>query len=711
MSSRVHFRFSSSTDFDFVLFNGDFITVGELKYLISKKTGVLKDRNTVIELFDSRTEDEYKDASTMIAKNASVIAKRSPAVKAPIISTVGKPPLPPPQTTTTTTTSTTTPTPITTQDNVEGTNVDDEFGPDAFAPDVKSNEDDAAISELVKGFGEVWRTDLNAPGTWGRGRGTRGRDGTRGGAAVGGRKTFLKIGRPNLPPFGYICHRCNIPGHFIDECPTNGDPAYDFVRVRYPTGIPATMLVKDDQGGLLMPNGERARLRPNTEKFKQEMEGVPGGDNPSTSSMKLTGVSDEATCVGNAPPLPPRSILDNKQLEELSVLLCNNPLSSITPLVMNVLPTGRDSDLHKGFFNGVPFDEQSFQKCKEEFHRAKALFEENSRPNSPTTTTTTTTMRRDPNSNITSTTTHVTTSIKDHKQVGQETLSFKPRQSRSNWESGSYQQQQHPSIPSHKSVFHHEDYYHHHHHQQPNMMNHAPHLWHGNVHQPIFDPYYSQQRYPPVPPQYLQMPQSIRGEHLMPPQRTIHSEAVRIQHPGEPDGVYSHTLPSRTPSPKEYKKLEAKTGDLPYGFGGLKEERREERYRSVDPSGRTGMEEDYRGSRSRSRSHTQRGEELRTSEDGYETSKRKSRRKHDDHHHHSKSRKKRHSSENSTPRVGSTMKGEDGLDRWKLEDPLSNLNKESRLDQQQKDEVDSKSRKKRRSDRRSIRDSYGKDQE
>ena len=33
---------------------------------------------------------------------------------------------------------------------------------------------------------------------------------------------------PNAkPPPGYICHRCQQPGHYIRSCPTNGDPAFD----------------------------------------------------------------------------------------------------------------------------------------------------------------------------------------------------------------------------------------------------------------------------------------------------------------------------------------------------------------------------------------------------------------------------------------------------------------------------------------------------
>ncbi|MCO5564212.1 hypothetical protein L7F22_017870 [Adiantum nelumboides] len=34
-----------------------------------------------------------------------------------------------------------------------------------------------------------------------------------------------------VPHVGYVCHRCGLPGHFIHNCPTNGDPAYDLTKV------------------------------------------------------------------------------------------------------------------------------------------------------------------------------------------------------------------------------------------------------------------------------------------------------------------------------------------------------------------------------------------------------------------------------------------------------------------------------------------------
>lgn len=66
----------------------------------------------------------------------------------------------------------------------------------------------------------------------------------------------------------YICHRCNKPGHFIDECPTNGDPNFDYLKVKKATGIPKSFLKPVVEGEitkntLRMPNGALAVFTPN----------------------------------------------------------------------------------------------------------------------------------------------------------------------------------------------------------------------------------------------------------------------------------------------------------------------------------------------------------------------------------------------------------------------------------------------------------------
>lgn len=91
----------------------------------------------------------------------------------------------------------------------------------------------------------------------------KGPGGVSGGSAIQNRHKANRILGPN-----YICYRCNKPGHFIDECPTNGDPSYDFLKVKKATGIPKSFLKPVTEGEvtkntLRMPNGSLAVFTPN----------------------------------------------------------------------------------------------------------------------------------------------------------------------------------------------------------------------------------------------------------------------------------------------------------------------------------------------------------------------------------------------------------------------------------------------------------------
>ncbi|XP_042503452.1 E3 ubiquitin ligase PARAQUAT TOLERANCE 3-like isoform X2 [Macadamia integrifolia] len=82
----------------------------------------------------------------------------------------------------------------------------------------------------------------------------------------------LGYGRAGLdamtPPQGYVCHRCNISGHFIQHCPTNDDPNYDFKRVKS-TVCPVAVL--------------------NEAAFEKEFEGLP-------STKSVTNFPPELHC-------------------------------------------------------------------------------------------------------------------------------------------------------------------------------------------------------------------------------------------------------------------------------------------------------------------------------------------------------------------------------------------------------------------------------
>jgi E3 ubiquitin-protein ligase RBBP6 len=76
------------------------------------------------------------------------------------------------------------------------------------------------------------------------------------------------------PPPGYVCHRCNVSGHFIQHCSTNGNPNFDVKRVKPPTGIPKSMLMATPNGSYSLPSGAVAVLKPNEDAFEKEMEGL-----------------------------------------------------------------------------------------------------------------------------------------------------------------------------------------------------------------------------------------------------------------------------------------------------------------------------------------------------------------------------------------------------------------------------------------------------
>ncbi|CAO0793778.1 unnamed protein product [Mucor circinelloides] len=70
-----------------------------------------------------------------------------------------------------------------------------------------------------------------------------------------------------VPPPTYVCYRCGQKGHYINQCPTNGDKDYDkHPRIKRTTGIPRSFLkvieepknaVKAGTGGLMVtPKGD-----------------------------------------------------------------------------------------------------------------------------------------------------------------------------------------------------------------------------------------------------------------------------------------------------------------------------------------------------------------------------------------------------------------------------------------------------------------------
>ncbi|XP_026722905.1 E3 ubiquitin-protein ligase RBBP6-like isoform X2 [Athene cunicularia] len=94
------------------------------------------------------------------------------------------------------------------------------------------------------------------------------------------------------PPPSYICFRCGKPGHYIKNCPTNGDSNFQSVRrLRKSTGIPRSFMVEvedpNTKGAMLTPTGRYAIPIINAEAYargkKEKHPFLP--EEPSSSSL------------------------------------------------------------------------------------------------------------------------------------------------------------------------------------------------------------------------------------------------------------------------------------------------------------------------------------------------------------------------------------------------------------------------------------------
>ncbi|PKU82933.1 E3 ubiquitin-protein ligase COP1 [Dendrobium catenatum] len=161
-----------------------------------------------------------------------------------------------------------------------------EFGNDLYSvPEVHPAQSNAPIVDVsptnkvdeeskIKALLDTPALDWNRQGhdSYGAGRGF-GRG--MGGRMMAGRGFARGMMEKKTPPAGYICHRCKVPGHFIQHCPTNGDPSYEIKRVKPPTGIPRSMLMATPDGSYALPSGAVAVLKPNEAAFEKEIEGLP----------------------------------------------------------------------------------------------------------------------------------------------------------------------------------------------------------------------------------------------------------------------------------------------------------------------------------------------------------------------------------------------------------------------------------------------------
>ncbi|CAL9116092.1 unnamed protein product [Musa textilis] len=282
----VYYKFKSAKDYDSIPIEGQFISVANLKERIFETKLFGKGTDFDLMISNAQNNEEYVDEGAMIPKNTSVLIRRVPGrPRKPIVTGIDEPKVVedkvedlPPSSSMLVGDSSTAKYP----EEYEW----DEFGNDLYAiPEVNpaqaSNpvldvspadmvDEDSKIKALIDTPALDWNRQTQEG--YGSGRGFGRGSGSR---MMGGRGFGRGMLERKTPPAGYVCHRCKVPGHFIQHCPTNGDPNYDIRRVKPPTGIPKSMLMATPDGSYALPSGAAAVLKPNEAAFEREIEGLP----------------------------------------------------------------------------------------------------------------------------------------------------------------------------------------------------------------------------------------------------------------------------------------------------------------------------------------------------------------------------------------------------------------------------------------------------
>ncbi|KAK4804574.1 hypothetical protein SAY86_004391 [Trapa natans] len=274
----VYYKFKSARDYDSVPMDGPFISVGALKEKIFESKHLGKGTDFDLLVTNAQTDEEYLDEATLIPKHTSVLIRRVPGRPRMPIVTEQEPKVEnkvedvqPGKGSTVVPDSSS----MKYQEDSEW----DEFGNDLYAiPEalpVQSNNQVPDIAPTSKTDEEnKLKALINTPALDWQRQGADGFGPGRGSGRGGRMGRGFGLERKTPPP-GYVCHRCNVPGHFIQHCPTNGDPNYDIKRVKPPTGIPKSMLMATPDGSYALPSGVVATLKPNEAAFEKEIEGLP----------------------------------------------------------------------------------------------------------------------------------------------------------------------------------------------------------------------------------------------------------------------------------------------------------------------------------------------------------------------------------------------------------------------------------------------------
>jgi len=232
--STIYWKFKNTkSEFSSITFDSTHVSILDLKRAIIKQKGLLQSAKQPFDLSitNAHTGVEYTDETGPIPRNLAVIVRRLPAARnqhRKLYSPMQNNSI------------------IATADNISkkqlqtiSERLNQEFGPalfnDAQQNAAKQNEVNAVESEtmgIIDMMNRRMNSSATAPGNSGMGgrRPPMRRPMNRpmgGGGGGGPQQRGSYQSQRGDPPPGYVCHRCHVSGHWIQDCPTNGDPKFD----------------------------------------------------------------------------------------------------------------------------------------------------------------------------------------------------------------------------------------------------------------------------------------------------------------------------------------------------------------------------------------------------------------------------------------------------------------------------------------------------
>ncbi|XP_054848345.1 E3 ubiquitin-protein ligase RBBP6 [Eublepharis macularius] len=259
--SCVHYKFSSKLNYDTVTFDGLHISLCDLKRQIMGREK-LKAADCDLQITNAQTKEEYTDDNALIPKNSSVIVRRIPigGVKCTSKTYI-----------------------ISRTDPVSGTSkaIDDSSASISLAQLTKTAnlaEANASEEDKIKAMMSQSGHEYDPI-------------------------NYMK--KPlGPPPPTYTCFRCGKPGHYIKNCPTNGDKNFESIpRIKKSTGIPRSFMMEvqdpTTKGAMLTNTGKYAIPTIDAEAYaigkKEKPPFLP--EDPSSSSEEEDPIPDELLCL------------------------------------------------------------------------------------------------------------------------------------------------------------------------------------------------------------------------------------------------------------------------------------------------------------------------------------------------------------------------------------------------------------------------------